>query len=69
MTELDLSMGVLGATGASVLIANAQHFAHLAKLDVSQNIMPDDIVATLRAALPNAFTGKQKRSRYVSVGE
>ncbi len=50
LQTLDLSMGTLSATGASVLLQHRAHFAHLRELDVNDNFLPDtarDALATL----------------------
>lgn len=72
---LDLSMGTLYTDEAAALIKHAKKFAHLKKLDVSDNFLPDE--KALKAVLPNVEFGEQKEPdvdgedvyRYSTVGE
>jgi hypothetical protein len=69
LTTLDLSLGTLTDAGAQILIDNAQHFAHLKKLDLEQNVIGDEMRERLRKVLPKASTGDQKSGgRFVTVG-
>lgn len=77
LTSLDLSMGTMTDEGGEAILAAADHFAHLAKLNLDKNYLSDEMVKKLRKALPNAHTGKQREADrwddklhyYVAVGE
>jgi hypothetical protein len=73
--ELDLSRGTLSDKGARGLATYAAGFAHLDKVDVSNNYLTKDGIRTLEKALPDAhvIAGKQREEgdydRYVTLGE
>jgi len=69
LTELDLSMGTMTDMGAARMIANVAAFAHLAKLDVSDNAIGQAGCTGLRTTLPNVVIGEQKSARRVTVAE
>ncbi|HEU0035731.1 MAG TPA: hypothetical protein VFQ53_34200 [Kofleriaceae bacterium] len=69
LVELDLSMGTLTDAGATVLRTHRARFAHLKRLSVEDNALSPRMIAELPQALPNVVVGKQKRDRYVTVGE
>jgi uncharacterized protein (TIGR02996 family) len=69
LTELDLAMGTLSDEGAGRLLLHARAFAHLARLDVSDNAIGEAMREALREALPHIVIGTQKRARYVTVAE
>jgi len=52
LQTLDLSMGTMSATGASILLQHRSHFAHLRELDLDDNYLPD----TTREALSTLGT-------------
>ncbi|MEZ4318735.1 MAG: WGR domain-containing protein [Myxococcota bacterium] len=52
LSVLDLSMGTLVDDQAEVLLAHADRFRHLEKLDLSDNYLSDAMVRRLRDALP-----------------
>jgi hypothetical protein len=74
---LDLSKGTLHVEGTAALIKHAAKFAHLEKLDLSNNFIPFDREDALAEAIPCAKIGSQnepddyqgKRYRFPSVGE
>ena len=71
LTELDLRYGTLSDEGAARLAANARAFAHLAKLDLSDNCMSSDGVERVRGISANVIVDEQKdeEERYVSLSE
>lgn len=71
LKSLDLSKGVLQDGDAEHLIANAKAFRHLTRLDLSENLLEEQLHA-IRAALPNAVVDGQRDAeddRYVALGE
>jgi len=76
VTALDLSMGVMTDEGAAALLARRERFAHVRRLDVSDNYLGAAALAALAHIAPGIelvdrgqkelFDGAQ---RYVSVGE
>ena len=71
LETLDLSLGTLDEAGAAALEKNAAAFAHLKRIDLSQNQLDPDAVARL-GRLSLALDLSHQRpgsSRYVAVGE
>lgn len=72
---VDLSMGTMSDTGAATLAAHMESFAHLKRLDVSDNCISEEAVAGLVAANGAVVSTEQKNAeddpedRFVSVGE
>lgn len=74
LKQLDLSMGTMTAEGADALLEHAEHFVHLERISVEDNIIVDEPLARLRARFGDRLiTGQQKDYeddwQYVSVGE
>jgi predicted DNA-binding WGR domain protein len=77
LSSLDLSMGTMTDEGAGAILAAADRFAHLTKLNLEDNYLSEDMAKDIKKALPNAQTGKQRKAdtyddklhHYVSVGE
>lgn len=77
LVRLDLSMGVLAATGVQALIAGAKSFARLKTLVVSQSHLTPADVKALKVAFPNVTLDAKNQKyddlepdrRYVSIGE
>ncbi|MCX5742386.1 MAG: molybdenum metabolism regulator, partial [Proteobacteria bacterium] len=73
LRSLDLSRGTMSATGLAALLAHAPAFAHLERLDLSQNFLVGDLAAvTTLAAVVEC--GDQREpfddgTRYVAIGE
>jgi uncharacterized protein (TIGR02996 family) len=70
---LDISMGTLTDAKAQILIDQAEHFAHLSRIDIGQNHLSNAFVNRVRRALPQAVSFGQKDGDddwyYTSVGE
>src|SRR5262249_8065579 len=64
---LDLSKGTLSTADALINCSGA--FAHLDRLDVSDNCLPAGDPGRLRGLCKSVVTGTQKTERYVSLGE
>lgn len=72
LDELSLAHGTLSDDGVRTLVASGQAFAHLKKLDLSDNCLSDEGVALARELGPFVITGEQKDDdddRYVSLSE
>jgi uncharacterized protein (TIGR02996 family) len=78
LKTLDLSKGTLFRDGAAALIARADAFRHLEKLDLSDNYLEDEQCAAIKTAIPCAHVEGQREVddwdgdipyRYVSIGE
>jgi uncharacterized protein (TIGR02996 family) len=78
LTSVDLSMGTMREPGARAILANVKAFSHLRSLDLSDNYIPDDLAAQLRAAFGDrVMIGEQREPDgddddayyYTSVGE
>jgi uncharacterized protein (TIGR02996 family) len=72
LRELDLSLGTMGSEGGRALLAQADKFKHLQKLDISDNFVSAEVTAELQKALPQIVIGRQQDEDdyvYVSVGE
>lgn len=71
---LDLSKGVLADENVDALLEHAGAFAHLERLDLSENILGERL-EEVTARLPNAVAGEQRagdmdeEDRFVAVGE
>lgn len=70
---LDLSMGTMSDTGVEAIVAHADAFAHLERLDVSRSWISAEGVARLRGIGPEIVAEDQQQGyaddRYVTVGE
>ena len=73
LEKLDLSMGIMSDEGARALAGHAAAFAHLAQLDVTDNMLTNEGQTLLSKALPNVSAGNQREYdedyRYASVTE
>lgn len=78
LTHLDMSLGTMREPGARAILANADKFAHLQELDLSDNFIPDELCAQITAALPEVkvdVSGQEPQDSddpsdyYVSVSE
>lgn len=74
LKELSLAMGVMTDEGAEKLLASKDAYAHLERLDVSQNLLSDEMVARLKKELKPTLLAHEQREddpeyRYVAVGE
>ncbi|MGZ3453292.1 MAG: TIGR02996 domain-containing protein [Polyangiales bacterium] len=76
LESLDLSMGVLAAEGARVLLEHGAAWRHLKTLDVSESLLAgnDALLDQLRAVGPEILAGDQRDDedptyRYVAVHE
>jgi hypothetical protein len=69
---LDLSLGTLGDEGAEALLAN-QAVHRLAKVDLHHHYLSDEMMAKVKAALPQADLSDQEEEeeygRFVAVSE
>jgi uncharacterized protein (TIGR02996 family) len=72
---LSFANGVLRPNEVDLLLQHQPAFAHLARLDLSANLLDDTSVETLARAFPNAVFDDQREDygededRYVAVGE
>lgn len=72
---LSFANGVLRPNEVDLLLQHQPAFAHLARLDLSANLLDDTSVQTLARAFPNAVFDDQREDygededRYVAVGE
>jgi hypothetical protein len=57
---LDLSRGTMTDEGAELLLAHAAAFAHLQRLDVSQNLLGTGTAARLSTLCPEVVLGNQR---------
>lgn len=74
LEELDLAMGTLKDDGAQVLIDEAEAFAHLKRITVSDNYLSSGFVRRLKSALPRKVISSRQKDAdedwvYTSVGE
>lgn len=74
LQQLDLSMGTMTAEGADALLEHAEHFMHLERLSVDDNILTDEPLARLRAKFGDKLVSNEQKDYeedwlYVSVGE
>ena len=58
--SLDLSMGTLAVAGVEQLVAHAQHFRHLAAIELADNYLDRDDAERLTAVLDNVVVGAQR---------
>ena len=69
---LSLAHGMMTDAGAATLVKHADAFKHLSRLDISDNYVTGDALASLRSALPATVSDKQREGddyRYVSLAE
>ncbi|MBM4782914.1 MAG: hypothetical protein GQE15_34990 [Archangiaceae bacterium] len=74
---LDLSMGTMTDAGAQTLLVHRERLEHLKRLDVDDNYLSAEAVASLRSAFPQLVSKEQRVAeeyegalhRYASVGE
>ena len=74
---LDLSQGTLSDEGARALLASAPAFAHLERIDLTENFLGDEMVAAVAKLCPDVRAEGQREGyesggevrRYVAVGE
>jgi uncharacterized protein (TIGR02996 family) len=65
ITELDMSMGSLGADGATALIEHKRAFEHLRRIDLTRSWFDPETARRLKEILPNAdVTGQRYNARY-----
>ena len=77
LEALDLSMGTMTDAGAQTLLTHREQLKHLKTLDVDDNYLSDEAVASLRSAFPQLVSNEQRVAeayegalhRYASVGE
>jgi len=74
LETLDLSLGTLSDAGARALLAHADAFRHLTRIDVSRSWLGSDAITALRAIGPTIVADEQRAdgtddARYVAVGE
>ena len=79
LRTLDLSQGTLHGPGVAAILAHADRFAHLERLNLADNFISDEHCAQIKAALPKVeidTSGQEEPSDwgdrlhyYVSVGE
>ena len=74
LETLDLSMGTLNDERAQILIDQADAFAHLKKIVVSDNFLTGGFLQRLKSALPRQVVSSQQKDVeddwiYTSVGE
>ena len=75
LKDLDLSMGTMSEVGARALVENADHFAHLERINLDHNCMDDREVEALRDAFGDRVSvrhqepAEDEEDRYVSVAE
>ncbi len=60
LAELDLSMGTMSERGLAVLLREAKKLAHLARIDVDDNYLPEAAHEQLVTVLPNLYFGRQR---------
>ncbi|HLL23705.1 MAG TPA: hypothetical protein VK427_16315 [Kofleriaceae bacterium] len=72
LQTLDLSKGALTDADVEPLLQHADAFAHLASLDLTENLL-EALGDAITSRLPNAHVGEQREndrdSRYVALGE
>ena len=74
---LDLSKGTLSDDGARALLASAAAFAHLERLDLTENYLGDEMQAAVAKLCPDVRADDQREAdedgdevyRYPAVGE
>ena len=54
LETLDLSMGCMTSAGVETILASKRAFAHLKKLDVSDNAIADNLAERPRACAPRS---------------
>lgn len=77
LETLDLSMGTMTDAGAQTLLRHRERLQHLKRLDVDDNYLSTEAVASLRSAFPQLASTEQRVAeeyegalhRYASVGE
>jgi len=75
LETLDLSMGVMADAGARAIIEHSGHFAHLSRIDLSDNCIDDAEVATLEEKFGDKIDVSEQEpsddedDRYISVSE
>ena len=79
LRSLDLSRGTMRESGAEAILAHADAFAHLERLDLSDNFIPEELCGRIEAALPKVEVDTRsqdspsvydgERYYYVSVSE
>lgn len=75
LETLDLSMGVMAEAGAQAVIEHSGHFAHLSKIDLSDNCIDDAEVAALQEKFGDKVDvdgqepSEDEDDRYISVSE
>jgi uncharacterized protein (TIGR02996 family) len=76
LRTLDLSKGTMGDDGARAILDDAKAFAHLEKIDLSDNYISDDLCAALEKALGEGKVdttsqgdGEDPDDRYVQISE
>jgi hypothetical protein len=63
LRTLDLSGGCMTATGARVLVENAEKFGHLESIDLERNSIPAKSVTALKKKLPRVNAANQGTTR------
>jgi hypothetical protein len=79
LRTLDLSRGIIAARELELLLANADSFAHLTSIDVSENFLDGPQVGQLKRVLPTVTADDQREleededdgedHRYARLGE
>ncbi len=75
LRSLDLSKGTMGDDGAQFILGNAKAFAHLERIDLSQNYITLSAADRLKAALGEKVIvtdqgdGEDEDDRYVQISE
>jgi hypothetical protein len=71
LATLDLSKGTMSSAGVDALVASAPTFAHLDRLDVSQNFLAPADVQRLGRLAKTVVSEDQRDGdeRYVVLGE
>lgn len=74
LTELDLSMGTLSDTGATVLLENKDKFSHLKSLNLAHHYLSDDMMSKFADfGIPVDISDQEEADddddRYVEVSE
>ena len=74
LSELDLWGGTMTDEGGRALLEHAERFRHLARLNLDENFLSEEVSGQLQQALPNVAIGEQEAAEdedwlFVSVGE
>jgi len=73
LRSLDLSQGLLGDAGVNAIVAHADAFRNLERIDISDSYVGGDAIAALRKVVQDVQAEDQKDAdddyRYCSIGE